>query len=782
MEHPGFPPAHPVLRTPAVWHPQAPREGYVILLLRRRFNLPHALRNLRLWVSASERYILYLDGRLISRGPSRSDPSRWGCVRIGLGPLASGEHVLAATVLHFGPHAGIGQMGGPAFFLLHGQGRGADLPALLDTGPAWRCLRDRSRTPFKKHGWGRRAPYDAVGSGECIEGSQVPWGWQEPGFDDSAWTAARVVSRAAYDEWGNLPLGHALRPDPLPPMDERPERLARVAESPPEHREAAARWLAGRGAFHVPPRTKVRLLLDRGVLTSAYPVLTVSGGRGARIRLVTAEAPFLGGGPAKGNRDETAGKRIRGHRDEFRPDGGRGRAFTTLWFRSFRYIELTIETAGQALALEDLTAVFTGYPLRRRAAFRPDAARRRRYRRIWDTSWRTARLCAHETFFDCPHYEQAQFPGDSRVQALFHYLAAGDDRLARKAVDDFHASRLPEGLTQCRWPSRRVQVLPTFSLYWIGMLHDFRVYRGDLGFLRPYLDFAREVLAWFERRRRPDGMPGLVKYAPFVDWTPAFRCGNAPQERDGGSSILALLWAEACAWQAGLEEACGFPELGPRWRRLGRSLVRAALATSWDGRRRLLADTPAKRSFSVHAQVEAVLAGAWPPARARDILGRALADPDVAQPGTLYYRYYVAQALKACGRREDFFTLLRRWEGLLDGTGLTTWPESDVNPRSDCHAWSVTPAIEFLQTVLGVEPDPAASGFARLRFEPTLGPLGEASGSVPTPHGPVRVHLVRAAGGAVEAAIETPVAALVPGRRGALPPGRHRLTLGRHAD
>ena len=775
-----FPPSHPVVHTPAVWHPEAPREGYAVVLLRRRFTLPRPLRNVRLWVSASERYILWLDGRLVSRGPSRSDAARWGCVRVRLGRLAAGPHVLAATAFHRGPHAGIGQMGGPAFFLLHGECRGTDLAPLVDTGEGWRCIEDRSRTPLAKHAWGGSAPYDAVGSGERVDGSLAPWGWEQLDFDDAGWAGAQVVCRAAYSPWGDQPLEHVLGRDPLPPMEEKAERLCRVAESPPEYRDAAARWIAGDRPLTVGPRARVRLLLDRGEVTNAYPVLTVSGGRGARIRLVTAEAPFIGPGRAKGNRDETAGKQVRGHQDEFRPDGGPGRALTTLWFRSFRYVELSIETAGEALALDRFAALATGYPLGRRARFRAGGPRRGRLRRVWDVSWRTARLCAHETFFDCPHYEQAQFPGDSRVQALFHYLVAGDDRLARKAMDDFHASRLAEGLTQCRYPSRRVQVIPTFSLYWIGMLHDFRVYRGDLGFLRRYVDFAREVLAWFERRRRGDGMLGFVEHAPFVDWTAPFACGNAPQDAAGGSAILTLLVASACVWQAGLEAACGFAELVPRWRRLGRSLVRATLRTCWDGRRRLLADTARKRTFSVHAQVEAVLAGAWPPARARRILRRALEDPAVTQPGTLYYRFYVAQALKACGLRSDFFALLKRWEDLLEGTGLTTWPESDQDPRSDCHAWSVTPAIEFLQTVLGVEPDPAAHGFSRLRFEPALGPLEEASGTVPTPHGPVRVDLRRRPDGTVSADLRTPVPAVVASRERPLAPGRHRLRLPAH--
>jgi hypothetical protein len=151
--------------------------------------------------------------------------------------------------------------------------------------------------------------------------------------------------------------------------------------------------------------------------------------------------------------------------------------------------------------------------------------------------------------------------------------------------------------------------------------------------------------------------------------------------------------------------------------------------------------------------------------------------PKVTPPGTHYFRFYVAQALKACGLRARFFDLLPCWQRSLEGTGLTTWPESDGQARSDCHAWSVTPAIEFLQTILGVEPDPAAPGFARVRFSPTLGPLAQASGTVPTPHGAVQVRLRRRPDGSISARLATPVPAYIVPCAALLPKGRHTLVL-----
>ncbi len=770
-------PDDPILQTPAIWHPSpdVPRQEWVSVLFRRDFSLAKAA-SIRCHISASQRYELWLDGRRVSRGPSRSDPLRWGVRKVALGKLSAGEHHLAVRVSHFGDDSGIGQMGGPAFFVLALQ-RGSDV--ILQTDDSWRCYHDRSSQPLRQRAWGGRGVYYVVGSGERIDPSQTPEGWSDARFDDSDWPVARKVTRHNADPWGNLHLGCKLRRDPLGEMEHRTDRFARVAEAPGDLRAEAVRLVAGDGSLTIPARRKVRLVLDRGELTNAYPVFTFSGGEKSTVRIVSAEAPYDPETFEKGDRDVTEGKAILGHLDEIRPSGRSHETVTTRWFRSFRYVELTIRTKSKPLVIEDIACEFTGLPMKMPGKVRIGGGGAKEAERFEEFSWRTARLCAHETFFDCPHYEQAQFPGDSRVQAIYQYLVCNDDTLARKAIDDFHASRLPDGLTQCRYPSRRLQLLPTFSLQWMGMLHDLLVYRGREEFLAEYLPAGREVLGWFLRRRREDGLLGRIEHAPFIDWTPDFAQGNAPQDSSGGSSLLTLLLAEACAWQGDLEEACdpggGEPR---RWRKLARGLRRVVMDRCWDRATRLLADTSSRETFSMHGQVQAVLSGAVKGPRAAALLRRALHDDTITQPGTMYYRYFVAKALRQAGLGERFFDLLPAWRRCLQGRGLTTWPESDrPTTRSDCHAWSVTVSLELRQTVLGIWPDPSAPACGKLRFSPALGDWPWARGTVCTPHGPVKVEVRRAKESpALEATINSPVAVELPDGR-TLPAGSHEVTL-----
>jgi hypothetical protein len=787
-----FPHHHCIWNVPAVWHPQAPRQGYVVLRFRRTFALASD-QTAVLWVSAAERFILHLDGEIVARGPARSDTTRWNCSGVPV-RLRAGRHVLAATVWFYGQYGPLAQGGRAGFFLLgaaqpDGRAHSA-LSALVNTGPQWRCVVDEARTPME-HAWGEVNTFDVTGWGERIDARRLPWGFERPDFDDSSWAQTRELARPGLGLYGVTPLGHWLVPSPLPPMDEVPGRFERACDCEGVALRAVEAFLRGGSALRVPPQRRFRVVLDRGELTNSYPLLTVSGGAGAVVRLVTVEAPIASMPFNKGNRDLIEGKHLWGHADEFLPDGGEGRTFSTLWWRSFRYVELTITTADAPLELVDFSLLMSGYPLRQRARFMAAGAMREPSRWIWDTSWRTARLCAHETYFDCPHYEQLQYVGDTRIQALYSYLLANDDRLARKAIDDFHANRTNDGLLHSRGPTsksnmappldgKEAQVIPSFSLYWIAMLDDFRQYRGDADFVRQYLPVARGVLEWFARRLRDDGVLGHVGYWPFMDWVKGYPAGNAPQDADGGSTIYTLLWAIACGQMAQLETWCGQPELAGRWRRMRRDAVRNTLQAAWDKRRGLVADVAtrdnADRTFSVHAQVHAVLAGAWRARQSIGVLDRAMSAPNVTQPGSLYFRFYVMQALKAAGRAKALFDLLPRWLAFRE-LGLSTWPENDEPSRSDCHAWSVMPAIEFLRVVLGVEPHPQAQGFDTIVFAPELGPLPGAKGAVPTPHGVVRVD-VRRQGARQHATIVSPVPVVLPGTRPkTLRPGKHELLL-----
>lgn len=64
-----------------------------------------------------------------------------------------------------------------------------------------------------------------------------------------------------------------------------------------------------------------------------------------------------------------------------------------------------------------------------------------------------------------------------------------------------------------------------------------------------------------------------------------------------------------------------------------------------------------------------------------------------------------------------------------------------AHTRSDCHAWGASPNIEFFRTVLGI--DSYAPGFSKIKIEPHLGSLTNASGEIPHPNGKIAVDYIQ---------------------------------------
>ncbi len=64
----------------------------------------------------------------------------------------------------------------------------------------------------------------------------------------------------------------------------------------------------------------------------------------------------------KGQRDQVAGKYFRGVWDEFLLDGIPHRKLETLTWRAGRFLEMTIENAGEPVTIENFGLIETRFP------------------------------------------------------------------------------------------------------------------------------------------------------------------------------------------------------------------------------------------------------------------------------------------------------------------------------------------------------------------------------------------------------------------------------------
>jgi alpha-L-rhamnosidase len=728
-------------------HPEVPGGTFGVFHFRRVLDLPSAPASFVVHVSADNRYRLFVNGEQVSSGPQRSDLMHWRYETLDLAPhLRAGRNVLAALVWNWGPQRPVAQFSHRTGFLLQGD---SEREAVANTGPEWKVLHNTGYEPIPVD---LRAYY-ASPPGESVDGQKYPWGWTELDYADEGWLTvqAGVGRRAGWTQLRGTDFtgqagGWQLVPRSIPPMEEKPVRFARIRRA--EGLEASDTFLQAAGDLVVPAHTRGVMLLDQAHLTNAYAVLVTSGGRGSTITLTYAEALKDAEG-RKGNRNEIEGKTIQGVRDVFRPDGGERRRFQTLWFRTYRYVQMEVETGEEPLRIHDLHGIFTAYPFELRARFAGDLPW---LADMWEMDWRGARLCAFETYFDTPYYEQLQYIGDTRVQALISLYMTGDDRLVRQAITHFDLSRIPEGITASRYPSDLGQYIPTFSLVWIAMVHDYWMHRDDPEYVRGFLPGVRSVIGWFERRVGDTGLLGPISWWPYVDWAPEWPGGVPPQGRDGHSILISLQFVYALERAAELEDALGMAVEAEHDRDLAESVRRAARSRAWDRERGLFRDAPDEAIFSQQTNVMAVLADAVSAADRPAVMEQVLADPTLTQ-ATYYFSFYVFEALVRAGMNDRYIEQLGPWKDML-ALGLTTTPENPEPTRSDSHAWAAHPNYGLLATVLGVRP--AEPGFRSVRIAPAPGPLRRAEGVVPHPLGDIEVRLERTADDALRAEVTLP--------------------------
>ena len=746
MGQSGNPAINPALLTkswPSYWiaPPAVSPKEYGVYHFRRTLDLAKVPDSFVVHVSADNRYQLFVNGELASLGPARGDVNHWPFETVDLTPyLKTGPNVLAAVVWNFAQHAPLAQMTDQTGFIMQGN---TAAEADVNTDDRWRVLTNAAYTPIP---WGPVAKFEnwwyfVVGPTDELDGGRYPWGWQTTGYDDTAWARPRVLARGKPDGVSG-DVAWNLVPSAIPPMESRWQNFQAIRRQ--SGVAAGPGLLTGETPLRVPANTTATILVDQGVLTTAYPRLRVSGGRGSFVQLGYAEALYDSTN-RKGNRDDVAGKVLLGHHDKFRTDGGADREFMPLWFRTFRYVQLDIQTGPEPLVIQRLDSRFTAYPFVERARF---ASNDPTLAKIWEVGWRTARLCANETYVDCPYYEQLQYIGDTRIQALISLYASGDDRLMRNAIQQFSNSRIPEGITQSRYPSELMQLIPTYTLAWVLMVNDYWMHRSDDTFVRSFLPGIRGVFDWYETQLTARGMVRALPYYDFIDSKYPLE-EVAAQGGSEGMTVNTLFLAHSLDRAVPLFERFGRPGEAAYYRQWSQKLKQATYRNCYDTKRKLFSDTPGDASpgeaspgklyFSQQANVMAVLTDALPVAQQPALLERALADTSLI-PSETYFQFYNAQALQKTGLGDRYLPSLQPWRNML-AQGLTTFAEWEVDPRSECHAWSASPNYYLLSLVSGILP--ASPGFKSVRIQPSFGSLTEIESTMPHPKGDIALALKR---------------------------------------
>jgi hypothetical protein len=695
--------------------------------------------------------------------------------------LCDGNNVLAAEVRLFGVDRPVSEVhpatGG---FLLQGPEW-----ASVDTPAEWTALSDKSVRADRTDYIGNASNF--LTHTEVIDAAGYPIGWHEVEYEDGAWSPAEDAGPAgALTAWGTVKPPR-LFPRDIDALTEEPKQFVNTyvpavgdaaapgpgggdaaagrpdegaSDGPPVRYQSVQNPFAEAdtgertaGEWTVPAGSDGEIILDAGALTTGFPVLELSGGRGRTVEVVYGECVLFPasdstkpahivdtseGAMVKARRDDIVHGMVPGYRDTIKLDGA-SLVFEPFLWRTFWFIRILVRGDGEAVTLKNAWYRYHTYPTQLRANFESGDE----YRRLWDMCWRTLRNCSHETFEDCPYYEQLHYLADARIEAITHMYLSGDTDYVKHSVGLYRDSTRPDGLVESRYPSAEPQIIPYFALLWILMVEDLWEFAGESEreFIGSCLHSADGVLWYFRRRLKKNGFVGSVDPWNMVDKAPQWPLGEPPSLSQGDSTYLTCLYILALNTAARLHRETGDPADAPRWEELAERLTATVRNAAWHDGEGLFLEGPgrypptADEPLSQHAQVMAVLSGVANEAQMRRIKERIVSDDSLIAT-KLMQSYYLARALERMDMYAEFHgSILNPWREML-GVGLTTcteyWPG-----RSDCHAWSAWPAADFLSTVLGVRP--GAPGFREILIKPQLQGLDQAAGSVPTPRGPVDV-------------------------------------------
>ena len=470
--------------------------------------------------------------------------------------------------------------------------------------------------------------------------------------------------------------------------------------------------------------------LDAGIYTTAFPKFTFKGEKGKKIRFIYTECYTDENGSKVGVRRDKPGAKIVGAFDEITFTGAM-QTYESYFYKAFRYVRVEYPEGTEFVAENQFYKPYF-YPVEGEGKVKfSDEAKNR----IWDVSVNTLKCCTHETFVDCPYYEQCQYDMDTAIEMMVMMRLTDDYTMPKKAVYDLARSQQPDGMLCAHYPTSWVQIIPNFSLFWILMLRDYATYSGDVSAIKELMPVADKVLNAFELLKTEQGLVGSTPYWNYTDWVPGWERGVPPMGVSAPTTVSSMMYAYALGIAADLASEIGRNGLADEYLARKSEMIKAVNTHLYDAEKQFYVDTYGYKTYSEHTAVWAVLSDCVTGKEAGELLDRSFS-MDVSR-ASFSFGYYTFRALEKADRYKKYSArLFEGWYKMLD-MGCTTWCENPDDPRSECHAWSAAPVYEYSANVLGVKP--TKTGFDEVVIEPDISADTKVSGAVPTPKGVISV-------------------------------------------
>ena len=318
----------------------------------------------------------------------------------------------------------------------------------------------------------------------------------------------------------------------------------------------------------------------------------------------------------------------------------------------------------------------------------------------------------HETYVDCPFYEQLQYAMDSRAEILFTYEVAQDDRLARQCMESFRKTARSDGMIQASAPAVGVNVIPGFSMFYIMMVHDHMKYFQDKELVKKHFTCIDGILRYFDEHITEKGLVGSVggvlfqhRYWSFIDWCEEWDetigVPTAAIQGDGSVTMESLLYLYGLRCAAELAEFIERKSVAKEYRERAEKIADAVKTYCVD-KNGLIQEGPGLSLYSTHCQVWAILNDLLSDEQAKKNIKATYRVKGIPQCSVSmsFYLFLVFEKLHMLDTKE-FDQMWDPWREMLRNQ-MTTCVENTTDGRSDCHAWGAI-MLYALPRICGME-------------------------------------------------------------------------------
>jgi len=656
---------------------------------------------LRVRITASYHYLLYVNGRFVARGPVHGDPAWCQYDDLQVAWPEGETRITVSVLVHHSRGTNIAciipSRAGLLMQIEYGD-------SVLVTDEGWKCLDlPMWRQPVAERGW-------ALDYCEDYDARLEPAGWADKHFTDremARWpNAVRVPD--ADRVWG----GYSPR---LTPMLVRANAapVAMRAWSAPEPGAAdiadvsatcdteplrpVGEWQAfSLEAVAAALRQGNAITFDLGEELVGHYMLGLEAPAGLVVEISGAELL----------RDDRPWIFRKNTRYSVRYTTRQGmQHFASFSWSGFRYLHVVVRGRTDGVRIHQVGCLEKRAPLTFK---QPIRAETEMLQRIADVCEHTLAVGAQEHLIDCPTREQAQYWGDAVFIAQSLWKGFGEPSYLQWYLECFlHVPINPNGQINCIYPGTHTTLLDYSLIPLIGQ----RFHKENRGtYYKPAetLSKALRLKEWYDSRLNAAGLVDLdyevlaqQGLRNFIDH-PGIGWHNFPHpgiDRHGTSCPLNLFYLGFLQTLADLAAHLGRPDrtsLSDQARRLAAAIRN----TFYDGT--VLHDAVSGGVLSGGTSWQtnglAVYFDLLRGDEATRAMQAMLDGYDRLCRCSPYFHFYFLPALRKAGLHREALTLIaREWGPMIEAGATTTW-ETFLGDEKDslCHPWSTAPLLYLM--------------------------------------------------------------------------------------